>query len=291
MKKYQILLFFLIAISLQTTVNAASVDTINIYSNAMHKNSECVIILPESYKNNANRFPVVYLLHGYSGNYSDWIKKVPQIKNYADEFQLIIVCPDGNYNSWYVDSPVDSSIRYETYISTEVPHYIDSAYHTLAQRSSRAITGLSMGGQGALSLAWKHPDFFGAAGSMSGVQNLVPWKNKYELTKVLGDTLNNDNFSNYSVINLVKKIPAQTPAIIFDCGTSDPFIETNRKLNSELLTMKIPHDYTERSGTHNWSYWSNSVGYQFMFFHKYFLKNILNDAWTKNALKVKNNER
>jgi len=269
MKKYQKLLLLVIAISFQTFASAASVDTINIYSNAMHKSSKCVIIFPDSYKN-GNRFPVVYLLHGYSGDYSDWIKKVPRIKYYADEFQLIIVCPDGHYNSWYFDSPVDSSIKYETYISNEVPHFIDSAYHTIAEKKSRAIAGLSMGGQGALSLALKHPDFFGAAGSMSGVQDLSPWKNKYELTHVLGDTLHNDNFSKNSVVNMVKQISSPVPAIIFDCGISDPFIETNRQLNSELLELKIPHDYTERSGTHNWEYWSNSIGYQLMFFYNYF---------------------
>jgi len=269
MKKYQKLLLLVIAISFQTFASAASVDTINIYSNAMHKSSKCVIIFPDSYKN-GNRFPVVYLLHGYSGDYSDWIKKVPRIKYYADEFQLIIVCPDGHYNSWYFDSPVDSSIKYETYISNEVPHFIDSAYHTIAEKKSRAIAGLSMGGQGALSLALKHPDFFGAAGSMSGVQDLSPWKNKYELTHVLGDTLHNDNFSKNSVVNMVKQISSPVPVIIFDCGISDPFIETNRQLNSELLELKIPHDYTERSGTHNWEYWSNSIGYQLMFFYNYF---------------------
>jgi S-formylglutathione hydrolase FrmB len=273
MKKYQKLIFILPAILLHVVAKAASVDTINIYSAAMHKSSKCVIVLPDSYQHKMNRFPVVYLLHGYSGNYSDWIKKVPEIKNDADQFQLIIVCPDGNYNSWYFDSPADSSIRYETYISSEVPHYIDSAYHTIATKNSRAIAGLSMGGQGALSLAWKHSDTFGAAGSMSGVQDLVPWKNHYELSKVLGDTLHNDNFYRNSVVNMVKEIPSQIPALIFDCGVNDPFIETNRHLHSELLLLKIAHDYTERNGAHTWGYWSNAIGYQLMFFHKFFENN------------------
>lgn len=270
MKHYKSILFLLIAISFQKFTSAALVDTVNIYSAAMHKSSKCVVILPDSYKDEKASFPVVYLLHGYSGNYSDWIKLVPGLKNYADEFQLIIVCPDGHYNSWYFDSPIDSSVKYETYISTEVPHFIDSAFHTITSRNSRAIAGLSMGGQGALSLAWKHGDLFGAAGSMSGVQDLSPWKNKYELTKVLGDTLHNDRFYNNSVVNMVKKIPAQIPSLIIDCGISDPFIESNRQLNAELLKLKIPHDYIERSGTHNWKYWGNSIGFQLMFLHNFF---------------------
>jgi S-formylglutathione hydrolase FrmB len=270
MKNYKSILLLLIAVSFQKFTNAASVDTVNIYSAAMHKSSKCVVILPDSYKDKNLSFPVVYLLHGYSGNYSDWIKLVPGVKNYADEFQLIIVCPDAHYNSWYFDSPVDPKIKYETYISSEVPHFIDSAFHTIASRNFRAIAGLSMGGQGALSLAWKHPDFFGAAGSMSGVQDLCPWKNKYELKAVLGDTLNNNNFYNNSVVNMVKKAPSEIPALIIDCGISDPFIESNRRLNAELLQLKIPHDYIERSGTHNWTYWGNSIGFQLLFFHNFF---------------------
>jgi S-formylglutathione hydrolase FrmB len=235
------------------------------------------VVLPKSYKKHNTRYPVVYLLHGYSGDYSDWIKKAAIIKDYADEFRLIIVCPDGHYNSWYVDSPIDSAIKYETYISTEVPRYVDSHYRTIAERSSRAITGLSMGGQGALSIGWKHADFFGAAGSMSGVQNLLPWKNKYEMVNVLGDTLQHiNNFYKYSVVNLVKDIPCHLSAIIFDCGVDDLFTETNRQLHAELIELKIAHDYTERDGGHSWEYWNNAIGYQLMFFHKYFKEQVFN---------------
>ena len=95
-----------------------------------------------------------------------------------------------------------------------------------------------MGGHGALSIGWRHADFFGAAGSMSGVQNLVPWKNKYEMVNVLGDTLTIVNFLRYSVVNVVKEVPAHLSAIIFDCGVDDPFIETNRQLHKELLELK-----------------------------------------------------
>ena len=272
MKKYRRYLLVFIAIGVSTIIKGASVDTISIYSNAMHKQSKCVVVLPDSEKNTNTRYPVVYLLHGYSGDYSDWIKKAGIIKRYADEFQLIIVCPDGHYNSWYVDSPVDSAIQYETYIATEVPDYVDSHYPTIAERRSRAITGLSMGGQGALSIGWKHADFFGAAGSMSGVQNLAPWKNKYEMINVLGDTLEHiGNFYKYSVVNIVKSIAAQLPAVIVDCGVDDPFIETNRQLHAVLMELKIPHDYIERDGNHGWKYWNNAIGYQLMFFHKFFI--------------------
>lgn len=264
----------LVAVSLITCTflsKAASVDTVVIYSNAMHKNIRCVVITPESYKNPANAYPVVYLLHGYSGNYSNWILKVPVIKQYADEFQLMIVCPDGDYSSWYVDSPADSTMKYETYISAEVPHYIDSAYHTIARREARAITGLSMGGHGGLSLGWKHADLFGAAGSMSGVFDLTPWRNKYDISRIFGDsTVNATPLYKSSVVNIVKEYPFRLSAVIFDCGIHDPFIENNRQLHKELLQLNIPHDYIERDGTHNWDYWTKAIGYQLLFFHRFF---------------------
>ncbi len=267
MKNGQKSFFTIILISFfYTSTFAAIVDTVSIPSYVMHITKKCVVIKPYSYQNNNNRYPVVYLLHGYSGDYANWISKVPALKNYADEFQLMIVCPDGNYNSWYVDSKVDTISIYDTYISREVVHFIDSAYNTLNQKKSRAISGLSMGGHGALYLALRHPEIYGAAGSMSGVLNLEPWKNKYELLKYIYPS----ELTDYSVVSFLKTMKEGALSLIFDCGVNDPFIETAREAHRILLERKIPHDYTEREGQHNWTYWSNSVSYQLMFFSKHF---------------------
>ena len=255
---------------------AAKVDTVSVFSNAMQKLIKCVVIKPYSYKKKYKKFPVVYLLHGYSGDYSNWIKKVPEIKKYADEDEMIIVCPDGAFASWYFDSPVDEKIKYETFISEEVPHYIDSAYKTIADRNHRAITGLSMGGHGALFLAWRHAKFFGAAGSMSGGVDLNESKNKFQIVNVLGDTvLHADNWINYSVINVIDAKPANQPALIIDDGIDDIFIGENRMLHQKLLKLKIPHTYIERPGAHNWEYWGYAVNFQLLFFKKYFEENHL----------------
>ncbi len=61
---------------------------------------------------------------------------------------MILVCPDGGYNSWYFDSPIDLTSKYETHISNEVVNYIDTNYKTIPDRNHRVITGLSMGGMG-----------------------------------------------------------------------------------------------------------------------------------------------
>lgn len=248
---------------------AAIVDTVSIYSEAMHKNIKCVVIRPKT----KQALPVVYLLHGYSGAYWNWIARVPALKKQADELQLIIVCPDGAYSGWYFDSPIDPTMQYETYISKEVPAYIDTHYKTIRNRNARAITGLSMGGHGGLFLGFRHADFFGACGSMSGAVDLNGLKSKYEITKLIGDTISMaNNWINYSTINVIEKYPKDSIAIIFDCGVDDFFYKDNQNLHKKMLALKIPHDYTERPGKHDWAYWGNAVEYQLLYFRNFFDK-------------------
>lgn len=266
-KKWFFQLFAITAIH----CSAATVDTVTVYSPVMDKEFNCVVIKPDSYRKKKTLFPTVYLLHGYSGKYSDWIRKSPQIKDLADQLQLLIVCPDGGYSSWYFDSPVDSTMRYETYISTEVPSYIDAHYRTIKDRAARAITGLSMGGHGALFLAFRHADIFGACGSMSGGVDLNESKGRFDVMKRLGDTVRQaENWRSHSVLNVIESRPRQPLAIIFDCGVDDFFYEGNKRLHRKMLELKISHDYTERAGQHDWNYWSNSVKYQLLFFRIFF---------------------
>lgn len=264
--------FFLLAL-FSFVVKAGKVDTISIYSNSMHKSINAVVIKPDSYKKKKNSFPVVYLLHGYSGNYSNWITKVPELNRYADTYQTIIVCPDGNYSSWYFDSPMDSTLRYETYIATEVVDFIDKNYRTIADKDHRAITGLSMGGHGALFLALRHANVFGAAGSMSGGVDLKESKNKFDIIKRIGDTiLQANNWHDLTVINLIENYTNTTVKIIFDCGNRDIFIDGNRRLHQKMLQLKIPHEYIERPGEHNWPYWSNAIPFQLLYFQRFFMQ-------------------
>lgn len=266
-KSFSLLLSLLV---FKVSIWSATVDTVLIHSNAMNKDLKCVVISPEKA---TGKLPVVYLLHGHSGNYSNWIMKVPVLKKYADELGLMIVCPDGHFSSWYFDSPVDSSMRYETYISKEVPDYIDGHYPTIHDRKGRAITGLSMGGHGGLFLGFRHSDEFGACGSMSGGVDLNSSKNKYDIAKRIGDTITYAiNWKNYSVINVIEQKPKDSLAIIIDCGTEDFFYPDNVALHEKMLKLKIPHDYIERPGKHDWNYWTNAVQYQLVYFKNYFSK-------------------
>jgi len=252
---------------------AASVDTVLTYSPAMKKNIKAVVIKPDTYSASGNKLPVVYLLHGYSGNYADWIKKVPELTHYSDEFNLIIVCADGNFGSWYLDSPVDSNWKYETYVATELVNWIDAHFNTINNRTGRAITGLSMGGHGALYLAFKHQNIFGACGSMSGGVDLRPFPLNWDLSKRLGSYAQfPERWEANSVINLTHLLTPDSLAITFDCGSDDFFYKVNNHLHEKLLATNIPHDFTSHPGGHTWEYWTNSISYQLLFFKKFFDK-------------------
>jgi len=270
MKKIIILFFAIVSCS---SLKASTVDTAVIFSPSMHKEIKCVIIKPDNYANKNLRFPVVYLLHGHSGSYSYWVQKIPNIKIDADDFQLILVCPDGGYNSWYFDSPVDSTRKYETHISKEVVTYVDSNYHTIPDRNHRAITGISMGGHGAFYIALRHTDVFGAVGSSSGGVDFTLFKTHWQIDKQIGDSINyKDNWINMTVINMIEHYPLSSLTIIFDCGTDDFFYMVNKKLHEKMQRLGISHDYIERPGKHTSEYWQNSIDYQLLFFKKYFSK-------------------
>jgi S-formylglutathione hydrolase FrmB len=254
---------------------AGDVDTIPIYSNSMKKDISCVVIKPSTYSSSGRSFPVVYLLHGFGGSYNQWLKAAPQLINKVDELQLIIVCPDGGYSSWYFDSPVDSSFRYETFVSKEVIDYVDKNYKTIADSKHRAISGLSMGGTGGLYLGIRHKDVYGAAGSVTGVPDIRPYPNNWDLKKRLGDSICcKQNWENNTVINLIGNLKNGDLTLIIDIGVDDVFLQVNRNLHQRLIEMKIDHDYIERPGAHNLAYCKKSIDYQLFFFKQFFERNI-----------------
>ena len=268
-------IFILVLLGMQAI--AGNVDTIQIQSNYLKKATKFVVIQPsqQGQQNNTQaRYPVVYLLNGYGGDYGQWPITTPQLKKTADDLKIIFVCPDGGIGSWYFDSPIDSSIRYESYITKELVPYIDANFSTKADPKSRAITGLSMGGHGALYLAIRHSDLFGAAGSTSGGVDFRPFPNRWDIKKALGEyEQNKERWYEYTVMRQVELLKNKQLALIIDCGIDDFFMPMNRALHEKLLQLKIDHDYIERPGEHNHIYWGSSIDFQILFFHHFFQKN------------------
>ena len=237
----------------------------------MNKEIQIVTIRPEK-AIKGEKCPVIYLLHGHGGHANTWLNVRPDLPEISDCYGIIFVCPDGK-DSWYWNSPIVKESQYETFISKELIQYIDTHFATIADRSKRAITGLSMGGHGAMWNAIRHQDVFGAVGSTSGGLDIRPFPDSWGMKKYIGERDENlDVWNNHTVINQLDRLKDGVLAIIIDCGVDDFFFGVNKAVHERLLQQKVSHDFIVRPGAHNGTYWNNSIGYQIKFFKKFFEK-------------------
>lgn len=248
----------------------AQIDTLMVYSQVMGKSIPNLVITPQGYQAEGTKLPVLYLLHGAGGYFSNWMFRVPEIEQYASDYNIIIVCPDGNKTSWYLDSPIDPKSQYETFICEELVRAVDDNYATIANKKGRAITGLSMGGHGAFYLAFRHQELWGAAGSMSGGVDIRPFASSWNIDEILGSYAEHkSNWDENTVMNLTHLLNGDLK-LIFDCGSGDFFAEVNQALHEKLVSAEIPHEYSVRPGAHNWDYWSTSIKHHLLFFKHFF---------------------
>lgn len=256
---------------LTTSIFAFEQKEIAVKSYSMNKDVLVTVITPKGYSTEQS-YSVIYLLHGYGGNHTIWAQG-GVVGQLADQYNLIVVMPDGARDSWYFDSLVTPEYRYETFVAKELVAHIDTAYSTIPNRANRAITGLSMGGHGAFYLAMRHQDTFGNMGSMSGGLDFRPFTKNWNIAGRLGTYEENTRlWDENTVINLTHLLKAGTMNIIFDCGTEDFFYKVNCNMHEKLLQEKIPHEFHSRPGAHNWPYWLNAVKYQFLYFADRFPK-------------------
>jgi len=153
----------------QNATTKARVQKVDFKSSLVNKTLPYNVILPADYDTPAakNRnYPVLYLLHGLTGHFDDWAKK-SKLAEYIAAYNLIVVTPEGE-NSWYTDSPVVETQKFESYVVRELIPDVETRFRTLKSRDARFIAGLSMGGYGALKFGMKYPDMFAVAASMSG---------------------------------------------------------------------------------------------------------------------------
>jgi putative tributyrin esterase len=246
------------------------VETVRFQSQLVNATLPYNVILPSGYRAaSTTRYPVLYLLHGWAGHYTDWITRT-QIADYAAQYRLIVVMPEGN-DSWYVDSGGVPADKYEAYILKELIPDVDKRFRTIQARYGRAVAGLSMGGYGAIKYGLKYPSTFVFAASMSGAfgvtrytQNEMGGSNWEPFLKIFGPVNSETRKANdlFEITrNLTAARIASLPYFYFDCGTEDAgqHVNPNRELSQLFLEKKIPHEYRELPGNHSWGYWDQQV--------------------------------
>jgi len=222
-----------------------------------------LVFKPNNY-NHSQKYPLLFMLHGHSGDYKQW-NEIVDLKYYANKYKFLIVCPDGHYDSWYVDSPIDSAVKFESYFFNKLISEIFESYNI--DKQNVFITGLSMGGHGAINLFLNHPDFFKGAGSTSGILDLLPFPDNWEIKNVLGDqTKYRDIWIKHSAIYNLDKIKNWNKKFIVDCGTEDFAYDVNRRFRDSCEAKGIKLKFIQTPGDHSSEYWSKSIINHFEFF-------------------------
>lgn len=254
-------------VSRQSGATPAPVDTITVTGSYLDRPMKVTVAVPEGYGDDTTRYPVIYLLNGHGGNYRNWPRLVP-VDSIATRYQAVVVCPSG-FNSWYWDSPVKPGMQMESFFIKELVPAIDSMYRTIPKAGSRAITGFSMGGHGALWLAIRHSDVFANAGATSGGVDIMPFPTNWGMYELLGkQSENRERWKRHTVMSLVDSLKPGQINMIFDCGTEDFFYKVNCNLDSALNARRIPHVYLTSPGQHNGKYWERSIYPQLDFFER-----------------------
>ena len=265
MKRYFLLAIFVFG----CIVQLFSQQQFVLQSGNLPKADTIWVFAPADYAENINQsYPAIYMLHGWSGNYHQW-DDVIDCQEYADKYGFIIICPDGLYDSWYINSPAKKEMQFESFFILDLVPFISDKFRT--QQQNIFITGLSMGGHGALYLFAMHPAYFKSAGSLSGLLKLNSRRNQYGIDLILGlEETENDNklLSDYSVAGNIDKIKSANKQIIVNCGTEDPFYSINTNFVDITKKNNINIIFIESPGCHNYAYWESAIDEQFDFFQK-----------------------
>ncbi|HYP50337.1 MAG TPA: alpha/beta hydrolase family protein [Pyrinomonadaceae bacterium] len=262
-----------VSAQIEVKTDAASLRNAELNSKLMRRKMPYQVIVPPNYEAEKTiRFPVLYLLHGLGGHYDNWAGKT-NLKKYAADHRIILVMPEGG-DGWYTDSANEPNDKYESYIIQELVPEIDKNYRTVPEKRGRAIAGLSMGGFGALKFGVKYPQMFALAASMSGAVAAASYRTSDELPKnewlrksivaVFAAPENPVRREN-DLFKLLGEMPpektAGLPFLYLDCGTEDQlgFLSHNQQLAQILVTRKIPHEFRQLPGKHDWTFWNNQV--------------------------------
>ncbi|MEP7212437.1 MAG: alpha/beta hydrolase family protein [Acidobacteriota bacterium] len=246
-----------------------SVQTLQLSSKLMSRQMPYRVILPPGYSALKLRQPgysVVYLLHGLTGHFDNWTDKT-KLTVYAAAHNFIIVTPEGN-DGWYTDSVSSPTEKYESYIVKELIPEIDKKFRTLADRDHRAIAGLSMGGYGSIKFGLKYPEMFSLVGSFSGALGAASFNgtNSGGIGKsidVIYGPMDSETRKTNDIFALANALTPEKiktlPFIYLDCGTEDFLFKSNRDFAALLQEKKVPHEFRELPGTHNWEFWNSQV--------------------------------
>jgi S-formylglutathione hydrolase FrmB len=234
----------------------------------------CVLLPPSYDAEKARRYPILYLLHGLGDNdqmlvHSGGMNLVEDLWEQHHLGEFLIVTPSGGA-SFYINSH-DGKRRYEDFFLQEFMPGVEKRYRALAGRGSRGIAGISMGGYGALHIAFRHPQLFAAVGAHSAalIEKLpnISTQNSRQMSqlRVLGDAFGSPFepafWNQNDPITMARTANLTGLKIYFDCGSEDDYgFESGAAALDKLLTSRhVQHEFHLYPGGHDWIYFAEHL--------------------------------
>jgi len=246
------------------------------------------LYLPPGYDAGAARYPTLYLLHGKDGNHLEWLHE-GHLRQTLDRMiaagtvvPMIVVMPDGGGDSWYVNSKaLGGKGDYQTAIATDLVASVDGSLRTKAERRYRAIGGLSMGGFGALRLAFVQPFRYQAASSFSGAlwSSMTAESTPGDFVErifdgAFGRPFDPRRFVAENPLSLIAAAAAtpDPPAVFLTVGDRDRFklYDDTFKAFERMRAAKLDVAMRMTGGDHDWDTWAAALPEALEFFDRQF---------------------
>lgn len=222
------------------------------FSDALQKQTAVNFVIPDV----EGPWEVMFLLHGLSDDHTIWNRRT-RLEEYVSGLPLLVVMPDGG-RGFYCDA--EEGFAYNRAIGSELIGLVRRWFNT---KDSWSISGLSMGGYGAIRLALDYPETFRSACALSAALEFghSPFNRgddwDREFTRIIGKSPKGGPNDLFHLVETLDR--AKMPALRIDCGTEDFLIESNRAFRAHLAALQIPHEYEEHPGAHTWTYWDEHI--------------------------------
>ncbi len=242
---------------------------------ALPGTNEVLVVVPPSYESSpARRYPVLYFLHdGYGDGRTLARRGVAEdaLARMRDGRlpEFLIVAPDGP-GSWFSDTH-DGSRRFEQYLAFDLPRTIEARYRVVPGKQARAITGISMGGYGAVKTALKHPDLYGSVSALSGAIIPFDWDElarynvvaRFTLKRVFGRSRDDNSLDANDAWHILWALCFDPPPFEVElrAGTGDVYgLDGVAAQYAMVLNDRgVPTTVVLEPGGHDWSYWRRAM--------------------------------
>ncbi len=277
-KVITVFLTLVVGIGISFAQQGKIIEGLSMNSKLLKDSVNFSVYIPADYDVSERKYPVVYLLHGYTDDETAWVQ-FGEVNRILDEDiasgkipPMIVVMPDAGV-TWYINDH-DGKVRYEDMFIEEFLPYIESTYRIRAKKRYRGIAGLSMGGYGAFVLALKHSGLFAASAPLSAAiyteeEVISKSQERWDRTEAVmygkglkGKKRLTEHWVANNPLHLLRKLDVEKIKSVryyFDCGDDDFLYKGNAAIHVLLKDLKIPHEFRMRNGAHNWAYWRSGI--------------------------------